>query len=60
MTYLEKLKKEHPEWHGMIKQDFNECPGDYGYVMAKELCLCEPATDDICRRCWNQEAGGTK
>lgn len=58
MTYLEKLKKEHPEWYRMLKGDFQECPEDYGYCLAKELCLNEPITDDICQRCWNQEIGG--
>lgn len=61
MTYLEKLKQEHPTWALLIAKDFAECPEDYGYSMAKELCLCENAgsddlrSKDICRRCWNQE-----
>jgi len=66
MTYLEKLKAEHPMWALLLVENFSECPEDYGYSMAKELCLCEgcekidPKDKDICRRCWNQEIGGTK
>lgn len=61
MTYLEKLKKEHPTWALLVAKDYSECPEDYGYSSAKELCLYEKVSEDelrskdICRRCWNQE-----
>lgn len=60
MTYLDRLKIEHPAWYLSLTKDFKECPEDYGYSSAKELCLCEEVDtkdldNDICRRCWNQE-----
>lgn len=57
MTYLEKLKQDHPTWALLVAKDYSECPEDYGYSSAKELCLCEGGGEDkdICKRCWNQE-----
>lgn len=59
MTYLEKLKQEHPTWALLVANGFEECPVDYGYPMPKTKMLCTyldaKPNQHICRRCWEQE-----
>lgn len=58
MTYLEKLKAEHPEAY--IQIGFGDeyiakgCPTDYGY-MKKPFCHCINSKVDCYKDCWERE-----
>ena len=52
MTYLEKLKQEHPEAiNNYCYSQCEGCPSEYGYVKDDEE-VCHP---DGCEACWNRE-----
>lgn len=52
MTYLEKLKQEHPEAiNNYCYSQCEGCPSEYGYVKDDEE-VCHP---DGCKACWNRE-----
>ena len=52
MTYLEKLKKEHPEAiNDYCYSQCEGCPSEYGYISEEEEA-CHPYG---CKDCWNQK-----
>lgn len=55
MTYLEKLKQEHPEIpEENIEQIIDaDCPDDWGYEERSECTHCD--LDKPCTKCWNRE-----
>ena len=61
MTFLEKLKKEHPDWddYRVVATARNTCPWNFGYepsesADAKSMCLREYTTNK-CIDCWSRE-----
>lgn len=59
MTYLEKLKKEHPDC--IARYDYSKycgCPWTFGYEAQKDgLCGMDRnnVNYDTCQACWNRE-----
>ena len=56
MTYLDELKKEHPDWdEAQIRiHVLNDCP------MIKGACPFPGEDMESCIRCWDREIPGTK
>lgn len=56
MTYLDELKKEHPDWdEAQIRiHILNDCP------MIKGVCPFPGEDMESCVRCWKREIPGTK
>lgn len=55
MTYIDKLRQDHPEWSEFEfgRNVGAKCPGEFGY---DEHCITgEGCGDDVCKRCWEQE-----
>ena len=53
MTFLEKLKQEHPEAVGNYLGGASGCPYDYGYEPRNSRPCKDQAAN--CGRCWNRE-----
>lgn len=58
MTFLEKAMAEHT---GLDENRIISwmCPCDLGYEILPSGCEQEGAAQEMCRKCWNREAGDT-
>ena len=58
MTFLEKAMAEHS---GLNEEKIVTwmCPCDFGYEKLDDGCGQVGADQEICRECWNREAGDT-
>lgn len=55
MTYIEKLKTEHPEAVGRYTGGAKGCPCDYKYEK-RPACQERKQKALTCRECWEREA----
>lgn len=60
MTYLEKLRQEHPEFlGGKYPGGVAICPEDVGYEATTPCRAMQPGEaydPSVCMECWNREA----
>ena len=54
MTFIEKLKQEHPEAVGNYSGGASGCPYDYGYEKEDDK-PCEEDLSFLCKDCWDRE-----